>query len=47
MDRAYEDYKTIALSKAHGLHTVVPPKKNHKSSCLYDKQLYKQRNIVE
>ena len=27
MDRAYEDDKTLALAKNHGLKTVVPPKK--------------------
>ena len=47
MDRAYEDDKTIALAKAHGFHAVVPPKKNRKLPWLYDKQLYKQRNIIE
>ena len=47
MDRAYEDDKTIALDKAHGFHAVVPSKKNCKSHWLYDKQLYKQRNIIE
>ena len=47
MDRAYEDDKTIALAKAHGFHPVVPPKKNRKLPWLYDKQLYKQRNLIE
>ena len=47
MDRAYEDDKTIALAKAHGFHQVVPPKKNRKLPWLYDKQLYKQRNLIE
>ena len=47
MDRAYEDDKTIALAKAHVFHPVVPPKKNRKLPWLYDKQLYKQRNLIE
>ena len=47
VDRAYEDDKTIALAKAHGFHPVVHSKKNRKLSWLYDKQLYKQRNIIE
>ena len=47
MDRAYEDDKTIALAKAYGFHPVVPPKKNRKLPWLYDKQLYKQRNLIE
>ena len=47
MDRAYEDDKTIALAKSHGFHPVVPPKKNRKLPWFYDKQLYKQRNLIE
>ena len=47
MDRAYEDYKTMALVRAHGFHPVVPPKKNRKLPWFYDKQLYKQRNLIE
>ena len=27
MNRAYEDNKTLVLTKAHGFCTVVPPKK--------------------
>ena len=27
MDRAYEDDKSLALTKAHDFYTVVPPKK--------------------
>ena len=45
MDRAYEDDKTIALAKSYSFHAVVPLKKNRKFTWLYDKQLYKQRNI--
>ena len=47
IDRAYEDDKTIVLAKAHGFRPVVPPKKNRKLPWLYDKQPYKQRNIIE
>lgn len=47
MDRAYEDDKTIALAKAHGFRPVVPPKKNRKLLWLYDKQLYKQQNLIK
>ena len=47
VDRAYEYDKTIALAKAHGFHSVVPPKKNRKLPWFYDKQLYKQRNLIE
>ena len=37
MDRAYEDDKTTAFTKAHDFHPVVPTKKNRKSTWLYDK----------
>ena len=47
MDKAYKSDKTLALAKVYGFHTVVPPKKNHKSTWLYDKQLYKSRNNIE
>ena len=47
MDRTHENDKTIALAQAHGFHVVVTPKKNRKSHWLYDKQFYKQRNIVK
>ena len=47
MDRAYEDDKNRALAKFHGFHLVVPPKKNCKLPWLYNRQLYKQRNVIE
>ena len=43
MDRDYENYKTLSLSKAHGFCTAVPPKKNRKLPWLYDKQ----QNIIK
>ena len=45
MDRAYEDNKTLA--KDHGFCTVVPHKKNRKTTWFYNKQLYKQCNNIE
>ena len=45
IDRAYEDDKTLA--KTRGFHIIVPPKTNRKFPWLYDKQLHKQRNIIE
>ena len=46
-DRTYEDYKTLVLSKSRGFRVVIPPKKNRKLPWLYDKQFYKQRNVIE
>lgn len=39
--------KTFFLTKAHCFHTIVSPKKNHKSPWFYDKQGYKQCNNIE
>ena len=47
MDKAYEDDKITALIKVTGFQAVVPPKKNRESLWLYDKQLYKQGNIIK
>ena len=47
IDITYEDDKTLVLAKTHVFHAVIPPKKNRKSHWLHDKQLYKQRNIIE
>ena len=47
MDRTYEDDKTLASAKANGFHAAVPSKKNRRLPWLYDKKLYKRRNIIE
>lgn len=47
MDRAYEGDKTRELALAYGHEPVVPLKKNRKEPWDYDKELYKQHNIVE
>ncbi len=47
MDRAYEGDETRALAVELGYIPVVPPKSNRKDPWDYDKELYKQRNLVE
>ena len=47
MDRAYEGNKTRELALLYDHEPVVPPKKNRKNPWEYDKELYKQRNIIE
>lgn len=47
MDRAYEGDKTRELADSYGHEAVVPPKKNRKNPWNYNKELYKQRNIIE
>ena len=47
MDKAYEGDETRKLAVELGYSPVVPPKANRKNPWEYDKELYKQRNIVE
>lgn len=47
MDRAYEGDETRALAAKYGHEPIVPPKQNRKDPWNYDKEKYKQRNIVE
>ena len=47
MDRAYEGDPTRQLAAELGYDTVVPPKSNRKEPWVYDKELYKKRNVVE
>ena len=47
MDKAYEGHACRAKAKQCGMCPVVPPKSNRKKPCKYDKELYKERNIVE
>jgi hypothetical protein len=41
MDRAREGWETRWLAFEWGYSPVVPPKKNRKNLCKYDKELYK------
>jgi transposase len=47
MDRAYEGEATRAVAIANGHPPVVPPKSNRRNQWVYDKELYKGRNVVE
>ncbi|KAA8821140.1 IS5 family transposase [Bifidobacterium vespertilionis] len=47
MDRAYEGDPTRLLAESFGLTPVVPPKRNRTDPWEYDRQAYKDRNIVE
>lgn len=47
MDRAYEGNKTRELCHVYGHEPVVPPKKKRIDPWVYDKELYKQRNVIE
>ncbi|NEG90659.1 IS5 family transposase [Bifidobacterium aerophilum] len=47
MDRAYEGDATRQAAGALGLEPVVPPKRNRTDPWEYDRDAYKERNIVE
>ena len=47
MDKVYEGDKILALTKATAFTQPFLLKKNRKLTWLCDKQLYKQRNIIE
>ena len=46
-DKAYDSDKFISELKSRGLEPVIPPTKSRKKKRRYDKELYKQRYIVE
>ncbi|MDR1399969.1 MAG: transposase [Treponema sp.] len=47
MDRAYEDDQTRVIAQGLGFTAVVPPKRNRRDPCEYDREAYKRRNEVE
>ena len=47
MDKAYEGAKCRAKVVECEMVPVVPPKSNRKEPWEYDKELYKERNVVE
>ena len=46
-DKAYDSDKLIAQIEAQGATPVIPPRKNRHEPRDYDRQDYKQRNVVE
>ncbi len=46
-DRAYGSQEILEIIRAQGAEVVIPPKKNLKNPWQYDKQLYRERNLVE
>jgi len=47
MDKAYEGNETRQLVLDLGMVPVVPPKANRVDPWEYDRELYKQRNVIE
>lgn len=46
-DRGYDDDKFIKAIQAKGGRAVIPPRKNRKVLREYDKDLYKERHLIE
>ncbi len=47
MDKAYEAGETRLLTFDLSMEPVVPPRRNHLSFWVYDREMYKKRNEVE
>ncbi len=46
-DKAYDADGVIDTLKARNIQPVIPPRRNRKVQRDYDKQIYKERNLVE
>ena len=46
-DKGYESDKILGFIQSQGAIAVIPPKSNRKNPWEYDRELYKQRNLIE
>ena len=46
-DRGYDSDKIVEFAEENGIKPVFPPKKNRIIQIIYDKENYKERNLVE
>jgi transposase len=46
-DKGYDSDALVEAIEANGAQAVIPPKSNRKKPRGYDKNLYKERNLVE
>jgi transposase len=46
-DRGYDSDAILGHAKVQGLSCVIPPKKNRKVQRVYDKEIYKERHLIE
>ncbi len=46
-DRGYDTNKILDYAQEHTIEAVIPPKRNRKNQRKYDKELYKQRHLIE
>ena len=46
-DKGYDSDKILGFIHSQGAIAVIPPKSNRKTPRHYDRELYKQRNLIE
>lgn len=46
-DKGYDSDAFVAVIKGNGATAVIPPRSNRKTPRDYDKDIYKERNLVE
>ena len=46
-DKGYESNRILAFIRSCGATAVIPPKANRKETWEYDRELYRQRNLIE
>ena len=46
-DKGYESNRILAFIRSGGAQAVIPPKANRKEPWEYDRELYRQRNLIE
>ena len=46
-DKGYDSDEILSFIRSQGAIAVIPPKSNRKNPREYDRELYKQRNLIE
>ena len=46
-DKGYESNRVLAFIRDQGAEAVIPPKSNRRDSWEYDRELYRERNLIE
>jgi len=46
-DKGYDSDEILAFIRSQGAIAVIPPKSNRKNPQIYDREIYKQRNLIE
>lgn len=46
-DKGYESNQILTFIQGQGAEAVIPPKSNRKDPWEYDRQLYRNRNLIE